>query len=339
MVARVSRLKYFKYYNRQRSSLVAERRCGQSSPRSPLRLEAPMPAQLQPPEDIRAALPVSSILPAVLEQARAARALILSGEATVGFPTGLPTIDRDLGGLQPGMHALAAEPGAGKTALALQIARHGAARGLPTVIVTFDETRRQLSLKVAASMAGMTASKIAQGRVDPEPLARAAEQHHDVLRMIEIIDGDGDLRPEDVVDVLGQKLAQHEARIGLLVVDYLQAWASCFQSTKSEFRQAIGDLVGRLRKAVIVHNCPMLIISAQNRDKRGEATLSSFAESSDIEYRSDGAYVLTHDKERMVSAPRVAVTLNIEKTRFGAVGVRVPLVLDGSTGVIGEAAR
>jgi hypothetical protein len=97
--------------------------------------------------------------------------------------------------------------------------------------------------------------------------------------------------------------------------------------------------VGRLRKAVIVHNCPMLIISAQNRDKRGEATLSSFAESSDIEYRSDGAYVLTHDKERMVSAPRVAVTLNIEKTRFGAVGVRVPLVLDGSTGVIGEAAR
>jgi replicative DNA helicase len=295
-----------------------------------------MPKPLNPPEDIRAALPVSSILPAVLDQARAARALIEAGEQTVGFPTGIPALDIELGGLQPGMHALAAEPGAGKTALSLQIARHGASRGLPTVIVTFDETRRQLALKIAASLAGMTASKVAQGRVDPEPLARAAEQHHDVLRLIEIIDGDAELRPEDVVDVLGEALARHKARIGLLIVDYLQAWASCFQSSKYEFRQTIGDLVARLRKAVIVHNCPLLVISAQNRDKRGEASLSSFAESSDIEYRADGAYVLTHDKDAMVSAPMRGVVLNVEKTRFGAVGTRVPLILNGATGVIGE---
>jgi replicative DNA helicase len=295
-----------------------------------------MPKPLNPPEDIRAALPVSSILPAVLDQARAARALIEAGEATVGFPTGIPALDHELGGLQPGMHALAAEPGAGKTALSLQFARHGAARGLPVVIVTFDETRRQLALKIASSLAGMTASKVAQGRVDPEPLARAAEQYHDVLRMIEIIDGDSELRPEDVVDVLGQKLAQHKARIGLLIVDYLQAWASCFQSSKFEFRQTIGDLVARLRKAVIVHNCPMLIISTQNRDKRGEVSLSSFAESSDIEYRSDGAYLLKIDKDAAVSKPMTAVVFNVEKTRFGAVGMKVPLILNGATGVIGE---
>jgi hypothetical protein len=30
------------------------------------------------------------------------------------------------------------------------------------------------------------------------------------------------------------------------------------------------------------------------------------------------------------------VVLNVEKTRFGAVGTRVPLILNGATGVIGE---
>jgi hypothetical protein len=46
--------------------------------------------------------------------------------------------------------------------------------------------------------------------------------------------------------------------------------------------------------------------------------------------------VLTHDKDAMVSAPMRGVVLNVEKTRFGAVGTRVPLILNGATGVIGE---
>lgn len=53
------------------------------------------------------------------------------GAAAVGIPTGIRRLDTLLGGLQTGLHLLAAEPGAGKTTLALQIAGRAAADGCP----------------------------------------------------------------------------------------------------------------------------------------------------------------------------------------------------------------
>src|SRR5690606_31853783 len=48
-------------------------------------------------------------------------AVRLHGRAVPGIPTGIPKLDRLLGGLQTGLHLLAAEPAVGKTTFALQL--------------------------------------------------------------------------------------------------------------------------------------------------------------------------------------------------------------------------
>jgi len=297
-----------------------------------------MPVPLKPPSDLNAPIPMSAMLPGVLDRVREARALILSGETVIGFPTGLPTLDREMHGLQRGLHILAAEPGAGKTTFALQVARHGARRGLPTVFVSFDEGAEQLTLKVLCAQSGLSASKAAGGRQDLEPLEVSAQEHHEILSRIALYSGSGSLAPEHVVEALGERLQAFSARIGLLVIDYVQPWAAA-RSTSSEYRVAIGELVMGLRKAALEHRCPVLAISAQNRAAQGEAKMSSLRESSDLEYSADSVLFLTHDKDRLVSPPRRAVMLTVSKNRFGPVGLTVPLILDGSTGTIGEAMR
>ena len=67
------------------------------------------------------------LLPAVMAQAEEAAAAHAAGR-TLGLKTGIPKLDALTGGLQTGLHVLAAEPGAGKTTLCLQWAREAAAR-------------------------------------------------------------------------------------------------------------------------------------------------------------------------------------------------------------------
>jgi replicative DNA helicase len=295
-----------------------------------------MPEPLAPPK-INAPLPVTSILPGVLERAARARALIEAGEPTVGFPTGVPTIDKECSGLQEGLHILAAEPGAGKTTLALQIARHGARRGFPTLYLTFDEGTDALSLKILCAQAGMSASRVSGGLVDPTPLVAAASVHHEVMRRIDVFAGVANLGASDIVRALGEQMKVHGARIGLLVVDYLQPWAATRRDGATEYRMAVGELIVELRRAALDLHCPVLAISAQNRSAQGEAKMSSLRESSDLEYSADSIWFLTHDKDRPLSPPRRGITLTAGKNRFGPVGLSVPMILDGSTGSIVEA--
>src|ERR687889_303094 len=79
---------------------------------------------------------------------------------TTGTPRGpvtaLPALDRELGGaLQPGLHLLHAGPGAGKTALALQIA---ATCGTPALFVSAEtsalELLRRHTARVTATYLG-----------------------------------------------------------------------------------------------------------------------------------------------------------------------------------------
>lgn len=288
------------------------------------------------PASIAGALPATTLLPGVFDRLRAAHAIIQSGASTVGLPTGFPTIDREMSGLQEGLHVVGAEPGAGKTTLALQIARHAARQGLPTVFITFDEGADRLSLKLLCSLSGVPMARVAGGRIDPDTLMDGMSHHHDVLSRMSFLQGRGGLSPSDSVLALADRLKLHGARIGLLVVDYIQPWAASWRDAGMDYRQAVGALVVELRQAALQHHCPVLLISAQNRAAQGEARMASLRESSDLEYSADSVMFLTKDDDRMASPPRRPVLLTISKNRYGPPGLRIPLLLDGSAGTLSE---
>jgi replicative DNA helicase len=295
-----------------------------------------MPEALQP--DVRAALPFASIAGRALELVKVAHAGANSPRGFAGIPTGLPLLDKTLGGLQTGLHILGAEPGAGKTALALNIARHAATQHqIPVVYVSFDEVPERLALKVLAARTGMVMSEMAGGLVQPAKVEAAMLEHATELQCLSFMQGDAHLGVPDLLAQLRQRLELHNQTEGLIVIDYLQPWAAAHASGfKGDFRLAVGELALAVRKLANESRCPVLLISAQSRQGQGSTNMTSLRESSDLEYGADSIMLLTK-ADGMVGPGRHPLTLTLAKNRFGPAGVQISLVLDGRTQVISEA--
>lgn len=295
-----------------------------------------MPEKLKPPADLRGALPFPVVADQALELVRRVHARAKLRGGIPGIPTGIAPLDAALGGLQRGLHILAAEPGAGKTALALSIARHAATQyQLPVVYASFDELPERLALKVLAQAGRVSASEMGGGATDPAKLEALIEQHAQALRALSFLVGGLDLSPADLLDHLRDRIAAGSHDTGLLIVDYLQPWAGALASQANvDMRVAVGKAVMALRDIANVIDAAVLLVSAQNRSGQGSANMTSLRESSDLEYSADSIWFLTSDDATMVGGGKYARTLTISKNRFGPSGRTIGLVLDGSTQIM-----
>jgi len=250
----------------------------------------------------------------------------------------LPTLDKAMGGLQEGLHILGAEPGAGKTALALNIARATATRhGLPVVYASFDETPERLALKILAARSGLSMSGMTSGDVTPDAVDVEIAEHAQALASISFVPADARLSIGELVEQLSGALEQQGKDIGLLVVDYLQPWAASYAAgAKIELRVAVGAMALELRALALRTHCPALLVSAQNRSGQGSASMTSLRESSDLEYGADSILMLTNDAEAPVGTGKYGRMLTLVKNRFGPNGLQIPLVLDGRTQTFNE---
>jgi len=107
-------------------------------------------------------------------EATAARDALRNGTLR-GPVTGLPKLDRELGGaLQSGPHFIHGGPGAGKSALALQLA---AECGFPALFVTCEMARLELFRRHTARTTGTFLGRLKSGEFRPNDslsLAREA---------------------------------------------------------------------------------------------------------------------------------------------------------------------
>src|SRR5262249_43975718 len=90
-----------------------------------------------------------------------------------GPVTGLTKLDQEIGGvLQPGLHSLNAGSGAGKTALALQIA---GSCGFPALFVSCEMSLLELMKRITARTTGAFLGRLKSGEFKPDQ-ARALAQ-------------------------------------------------------------------------------------------------------------------------------------------------------------------
>ncbi len=259
--------------------------------------------------------------------------------------TGLSSLDAVLGGgLYPEVYVLAAEPGAGKTTLALQVADYVARFGSRKVVF--------LSMEMsAAQIVGKSISRIsAQGHGWPPLTAR------DVMRM-----GSGDPGKldaiEKAVETYREEVAPGIATIDskmavgdiaslyasafdpgepkpVCVVDYLQIMPDDGSPNATDYQHHTANMRG-LCAIARDHRTPVLAISSKNRQKRGSKDLGALTGSSDIEYGASVVMFLSVDggseDEAAENAKRDSrpVTLSVRKNRFGRVG-DVPLTFKAS---------
>jgi replicative DNA helicase len=289
----------------------------------------PQPVAIDP-STLHAALPFNSYRDAALVMVRKAFKARQSG-GLAGLPTSLTDLDDCLGGLQTGLHILAAEPGAGKTALALQIARAVALTGAPAVYASFDESPVRLALKALAGTAEKNFSELANGNTDEETVRHLWERHTDELAALSFVPADAKLTPTDLAEQMRGQMTYLEQHRGLLVIDYLQPWASAMAAAaRIEIRAAVGEMALALRKIALELEIPVLVISAQNRSGQGSTSMTSLRESSDLEYGADSIMLLADSGEAHGSGI-YGRKLFVAKNRFGRSGYEIPLAFDGRT--------
>jgi len=278
------------------------------------------------------------LLPDVIADVRARRQAVKEqGAAAVGLPTGITKLDKLLGGLQPGLHLLAAEPGQGKTTFTLQVAANVTLAGYPVLFVSFEEALPRLTLKVICAQAGLEAKKFADGYGDAAELERAAREYGPKLAALYLIEGTARLTVPQLKAKTLQAMAKRKAEKCLVIVDYLQRWAAGRRDF-TDFRHTVSGLVSELRELALRLDSPVIVVSSQNRPGQGTANLTSLKESGDLEYSADTAMFLVEAQKRTATPPARAVDLVLEKNRYGDKG-KVELIFKPDIGTFREEAR
>jgi replicative DNA helicase len=284
-----------------------------------------------------ATLPFTAVAVDALRLVNKSHAAARSARGVAGVPTGLRSLDNAIGGLQAGLHILAAEPGAGKTALALQIAHHAASKhSLPVLYASFDEVPERLALKLLAASASLPISEMAVGKVAPDTVISAINHHAPALRSLAFVAANARLTAQELSKQWADYLTRHKREPGLLVIDSLQPWAAAIAGQGTDYRVAMGTVALALRAIANESECPVLLVSAQSRQGQGSAPMTGPPYSGDFEDGADTLLCLTNDDQVGLGIGRYGCVLTIRKNRFGQNNLPVPLVLDGRTRVFAE---
>lgn len=230
--------------------------------------------------------------------------------------------DRATGRLRPGeVCVLAARPGTGKTALALQYATHAALHGVNVVVFSLEMTGAELLLRVATQRAGV------QG------LGGADREKRHRLAALDEIEGNRHLFIYEAQ--AAYSLDQIEARcrlhgssvggLGLVVIDYLQLIAPPSETRRDHRERQVAEMSRRIKLLAQSLGVPVLLLAQMNRqvelnDRRPK--LSDLRESGAIEQDADRVWFLHSppppaDQPIDSQAERVSVELIQAKARNG----------------------
>ena len=262
-----------------------------------------------------------------------------TGRSIQGVPTGLTRLDAMMNGFVPGLHVLAAGPGAGKTTLCLQWALHAAEQGHPVLYVSYENSPANLTLKLLASRSQQSPTQIERGFADLDALDRAAAALAEPLRRLFLLEGTRRTTLASIQQMVAASIVPG-APAPLVIFDYLQRAAHSLGY--EQLRHNVSAMSGELREMSNRLGCPIITISSQNRSqgeygRGGRASLDSLKESGDLEYGADSVMVL-HPRESSTASDQARpMELTILKNRFGPLG-KLNLVFRADHGIFREEA-
>ena len=250
---------------------------------------------------------------------------------TDGFVTGLSTgfvgLDKITTGLHEGnLIILAARPAMGKTALALNIAKHVATmERKPAVIFSLEMGAEELIERMVASEGMVPGYHLKTGNLSTDEWKRLVQAQSNLYDTPIFVDDTAGIRISEIRSK-ARKLSQEMGGLGIIIIDYLQL----ITGSKRENRQQIVSEISRELKILAKDlRVPVIALSQlsrsveQRQDKR--PMLSDLRESGSIEQDADIVAFLYRDayyqKEQADSQEANNVTeLILEKNRHGSLG-------------------
>ncbi len=253
----------------------------------------------------------------------------------VGTTTGFTDLDEKLTGLRAGqLIILAARPGMGKTALALNMAQNAALKrddGQAVAIFSLEMTRNELVNRMLVSLALVDAGHVRTGNLTPEEWTAITDASYELRGTKVFIDDTpaltiGDLRAR------ARKLAADHGGLKLVVVDYLQLMRG--DDARAPRIQQVGEISRGLKALAKDLEVPVIALSQLNRgvesrqDKR--PLLSDLRESGAIEQDADVILFIYRDEyyNKESSAEPGLAEVIIAKQRAGSTG-SIKLAFEG----------
>lgn len=249
------------------------------------------------------------------------------GGAISGIRTGVSKLDGILGGLQrQNVYVIAARPGIGKTALALNIGLRHARYGerARTLIFSLEMPRMQLMDRIFAAAVPMDHGTVKSG-IDVDWRSVHGEAGRLAALGIQIVDDQ--YTPAEIEATAHRYRAAHPDDDVLIILDYLQL--AEIPHVKGENQAtAVGRFSTRLKRMAKKLNLPLVLLSQLNRDVEKDQRrprLSDLRESGAIEQDADVVIFIHDEMVKLDDGAKVKtedgpIELIVAKNRHGQTG-------------------
>ena len=238
-----------------------------------------------------------------------------------GLPTGFSQLDQYIGGLSKSdLILLAARPGMGKTAIALNRAVNAAKRSGKTVVIfQLEMSREQLATRMLSSDALIDSKKLRMGTLDDTDWERMAGATESLQSMSILIDENSGITVPEMM----AKCRRVGSKLGLIVIDYLQLMHTPKQMDNRV--QEVAEISRSLKIMAKELNVPVLCCSQLSRGPESRQNkrpmLSDLRESGSIEQDADIVlFIYRDDYYNDQSENRNCAELIVAKNRHGETG-------------------
>ncbi len=250
-----------------------------------------------------------------------------------GIATGYGELDRLTAGLQNSdLIIIAARPSMGKTAFALNLARNAAMDyNVPTAIFSLEMAKEQLSMRMLASEARVSANSVRTGFLSKEDMTHLRDAADQLSNAPIFIDDSPDISVGEI-RAKARRLKMSKNGLGLIIIDYLQLMRTNAQAERRDL--AISEISRSLKILAKELNLPVVTLSQLNRkleersDKKPQ--LSDLRESGALEQDADVVAFIYRDEVYYPDKEdnKNKAELLLKKQRNGPTGT-VPLIFLG----------
>lgn len=240
-----------------------------------------------------------------------------------GLSTGFASLDRRLLGLQPGqMIIVAARPGMGKTALALNWAINSVkVSGLPVAVFSYEMMYPELSMRLLASESGVDSRKLRTKDFNEMDLRSISVGIQKLSNLPIMISDNGS---NTLIDIRSYcRKIKAERGLGMIVIDYLQLMQPHVKKPQRE--QEIAEISRGVKMLANELQVPIVALSQLNRsassrsDRRPQ--LQDLRESGSLEQDADIVCLIHREDYYDENTPKKGIAeVIVAKNRAGEVG-------------------
>jgi replicative DNA helicase len=262
----------------------------------------------------------------------------LEGRGSTGLKVGFSRLDAITQGFQPGnMVILAARPGIGKTALALNwLLRSAMQHNASVAFFSLEMSKEEVWTRILAAHSSVNMKAVAAGGFDSEIQARLLRSRDELNNMHIYINDQAGITVREISAMVERHLSHTNQKLDMVIVDYLQLMSSPESSRAAKQNEAtrIGEISRGFKLLAKDHGMPVVVLSQLNREvehrQSGRPQLSDLRDSGAIEQDAD-IVMFIHRKMKPVMEGEEedrSAELLLAKHRNGPTGV-VPLWFEG----------